>query len=289
MQTISILAIPKYKDSGMKTEVLYQVRSNMSVDNPLNCFCKDMESSRYYTPGKGLKLPKWFPEFAIKKAKKISKALYGAWGRHYFEKRPVVHDHVILRDPQLIECYCSLASQYELCDDLLDASQLQLSDDREQFMKGCCQLSLEQKLIDLEYYKQEVENVHNFYERLLRRDLPESLEPIDNYLRSSLSHKQAEILLLKHQQGNLDYSALKALANKWPAGKCDWFRIMGDAKCTKHILDIGPKYQLETNIYRFGERAAMQQDDMSAERLIFLMKQAQYFMLPGFDMYLQCA
>ena len=277
MQTISILAIPKYKDSGMKTEVLYQVRSNMSVDNPLNCFCKDMESSRYYTPGKGLKLPKWFPEFAIKKAKKISKAFYGAWGRHYFEKRPVVHDHVILRDPQLIECYCSLASQ------------LQLSDDREQFMKGCCQLSLEQKLIDLEYYKQEVENVHNFYERLLRRDLPESLEPIDNYLRSSLSHKQAEILLLKHQQGNLDYSALKALANKWPAGKCDWFRIMGDAKCTKHILDIGPKYQLETNIYRFGERAAMQQDDMSAERLIFLMKQAQYFMLPGFDMYLQCA
>lgn len=277
MQTISILAIPKYKDSGMKTEVLYQVRSDMSVDNPLNCFCKDMESSRYYTPGKGLKLPKWFPEFAIKKAKKISKAFYGAWGRHYFEKRPVVHDHVILRDPQLIECYCSLASQ------------LQLSDDREQFMKGCCQLSLEQKLIDLEYYKQEVENVHNFYERLLRRDLPESLEPIDNYLRSSLSHKQAEILLLKHQQGNLDYSALKALANKWPAGKCDWFRIMGDAKCTKHILDIGPKYQLETNIYRFGERAAMQQDDMSAERLIFLMKQAQYFMLPGFDMYLQCA
>lgn len=64
---------------------------------------------------------------------------------------------------------------------------------------------------------------------------------------------------------------------------------MGDAKCTEHILDIGPKYQLETNIYRFGERAAMQQDDMSAERLIFLMKQTQYFLLPGFDMYLQCA
>ena len=289
MQTISIVAIPRYKDSGLKTEVLYRVRSNMSVDNPLNCFYKNMEGSRYYTSGKGVKLPKWFPEFAIKKAKMISKAFYGAWGRHYFEKRPIVRDHVIPREPQLIERYCSLANQYNLCDDLLDASQLQLNEDREQFMKGCCQLSLEQKLIDLNSYQKEVENVHNFYERLLRRDLPEALEPIDNYLKSSLSHKQAEILLLKHQQGNLDYPALKALANKWPAGKCDWFRIMGDAKCTEHILDIGPKYQLETNIYRFGERAAMQQDDMSAERLIFLMKQTQYFMLPGFDMYMQCA
>lgn len=289
MQTISIVAIPRYKDSGMKTEVLYQVRSNMSVDNPLNYFCKNMEQSRYYKADKGLKLPDWFPEFAIKKAKKISDAFYGAWGRQYFEKRPIVYDHVILRNKQLIEQYYSLASQYELSEDLSNVNQQQLNDDNEQFVKSCCQLSIEQKLIDLEYYKQEVENVHNFYKRLFRSSFEEEMKLIDKYLKSSLIHKESEILLLERQQGTLEYSTLKKLANEWPAGKCDWFRIMSDAKCTKHIVDVGSKYQLETNIYRFGERAAMQQDDMSAERLIFLMKQAQYFMLPGFDMYLQCA
>lgn len=74
MQTISITAIPKYRNCGLKTEVLYKVRSVMSPDNPLNCFWKDKDSSRFYTPGKGVKLPQWFNKFAYKNAKKISSA-----------------------------------------------------------------------------------------------------------------------------------------------------------------------------------------------------------------------
>lgn len=80
MQTISIVAIPKYHNCGLKTEVLYQVRSVMSPDNPLNQFYKDMEKNRFYTPGKGVKLPKWFNEFAYKNAKKISSAFFQCLG-----------------------------------------------------------------------------------------------------------------------------------------------------------------------------------------------------------------
>lgn len=285
MQTISIVAIPKYRNCGLKTEVLYQVRSVMSPDNPLNQFYKDMEKNRFYTPGKGVKLPKWFNEFAYKNAKKISSAFFSAWGRTHFEKGiDTVRLYTVLKDENLIQGY-------------LEAKE-KLSDDREGFTNACYKLCLEQKLLDLEADKNTYDKLceefldpyyHWFYPMGRQLDgskIPDFCESIENVLKSRFRRKEAEINLLRHKLGLLEYHEFKQFTQTCSAGECDWLRFMSQAKSLVPVVNIGVKSKFEGNVYQYGELLAKQSDDMSTERLKFLLLMEHYCMGFGYDLYL---
>lgn len=287
MQTISITAIPKYRNCGLKTDVLYKVRSVMSPDNPLNCFWKDKESSRFYIPGKGVKLPQWFNKFAYKNAKKISSAFFSAWGRSHFENGiDTVRFYTVLKDEELVKNYLAVKEQ--------------LSTDSEGFTNACYKLCLEQKQLDLEADKKAYEDLcqefldpyyHWFYPVGRQFDdigsvIPDFYESIENVLKSRFRRKEAEINLLRHKLGLLEYNEFKKFTQTCSAGECDWFRFMSQAKTLVPVVNIGITSKFEGNVYQYGELLAKQSDDMSSERLKFLLLKERYCMGFGYDLYL---
>lgn len=61
---------------------------------------------------------------------------------------------------------------------------------------------------------------------------------------------------------------------------------MSQAKTLVPVVNIGITSKFEGNVYQYGELLAKQSDDMSSERLKFLLLKERYCMGFGYDLYL---
>ena len=140
MQTICFYAVPKRFNTILQSEKVYELKGYISSDNPL------------YNFGKSRKLMLRDLFYVIKNAREISVALYDAFARHYFDKCPgSVNDYVMLSDAALVKNYKSLLHQYHAeCE-------------REEFLQGCYEISLKQKLLDLSFWHEKEKSILDVY------------------------------------------------------------------------------------------------------------------------------
>lgn len=266
MQTICFYAVPKRFNNILKSEKVYEVKGFISSDNPL------------YNFGKSRKLMLRDLFYVIKNAREISVAFYDAFARHYFDKCPgSVNDYVMLSDAELVKNYKSLLHQYHA------------AFEQEEFMQGCYEISLKQKLLDLSFWHEEEERIldayavyHYHYGKYdLRRALKE-------YFYGRDIQKELGINLLLDRLGRLDYASFKQVAGRWSANDCNYFGVIRRAEVIKPVFSMGER-KLDENPYHFAQKLALSSNDMSAGRLSFLMLRACSFLHPDYDFYYKCA
>ena len=282
MKTFYFLAVPQFKDCGKKPEVLYKVQGVMSKDNPLMEFCnfnqtggsigiKGISRCRKISQGKLL--------FISKKAKRISKAFYGAWGRYYFDhKINTLYDHVVLSDSDLVERYNYLLQEKES------------TGDADAFLKDCYDLSIRQKKLDIELWKNKADQVMcSFDNHSFTYLLSSPQSTLIDYFARKYFQKETEINLLRDRLGILEYPTFKDFTGRCTAEECHWFSIMRTAKLIKPVIHIAEQKDFEVDLYRVGRKAANSALDMSAERLSFLMQRGRICYRSGYDYYFACS
>ena len=282
MKTFYFLAVPQFSDLDMKPEAIYRVQGELSQDNPLTEFYKGRE--RADTLGiKGLTwCRKLYPRKLLricKDAKRISNAFYGAWGRYYFDHSiNTVYDPVLLSDSGLVENYNYLLQEKES------------TGDEDAFLKGCDDLSIRQKVIDMDFWKQEAKDVHEkFYDYYYYYPFSSPNKVLEEYFGRKYLQKEAEINLLRDRLGVLDYAEFKDFTSRCSANECNWFSVMRRAKVIKPVIRVAKKRVVEDNPFEFGKKLANYSQDMSAERLSFLMLRGYYYYRFGYDFYFACS
>ena len=282
MKTFYFLAVPQFSDLGMKPEVLYMVQGVMSQDNPLTEFYKGRESADTLCI-KGLTwCRKVYPRKMLricKDAKRISSAFYGAWARYYFNHSiNTVYDPVLLSDSELVENYNYLLQEKES------------TGDEDAFLKGCYDLSIRQKVIDMDFWRQEAKEVHEkFYDYYYYYPFSSPNKVLEEYFARKYLQKEAEINLLRDRLGVLDYAEFKEFTSRCSATECNWFSVMRRAKLIKPVIRVAKKRVVEDNPFTFGKKLVNYAQDMSAERLSFLMLRGYYYYRFGYDFYFACS
>ena len=282
MKTFYFLAVPQFDDCDMKPEVLYKVQGVMSKDNPLMEFCnfnKSGSSIGISGVSKYRKISSRRFQFVSKNAKKISSAFYGAWGRYYFDHGiSTIYDPVVLSDCELVERYKYLLQEKES------------TGDEDSFLKGCYDLSIRQKVLDLDFWKREAKDVHEkFYDHFYYYPFSSPNKVLEEYFSRKFLQKEAEINLVRDRLGVLDYAEFKDFTRRCSANECNWFRIMRSAKRIKPVISLADKRVVEDNPFAFSKKLASCSQDMSAERLSFLMLRGYYYYRFGYDFYFACS
>ena len=87
----------------------------------------------------------------------------------------------------------------------------------------------------------------------------------------------------------LDYAEFKDFTSRCSANECNWFSVMRRAKVIKPVIRVAKKRVVEDNPFEFGKKLANYSQDMSAERLSFLMLRGYYYYRFGYDFYFACS
>lgn len=186
----------------------------------------------------------------------------------------MISDHVTLTDAELIREYDSLKREHQ--------------SDSEEFFRGCYEISLKQRQLDLEFMAMESELLLKTsfaaYSNHGKYNLNKALK---EYFKARNFQKELEINLLLDRLGRLSYDSFKLVTRHWSANYCNLFGVMRKAKLIKPVINIGAR-KLEENPYRMGQRIALRSQDMTAARLTFLMLRAQKLLFPDYDFYYRC-
>lgn len=169
----------------------------------------------------------------------ISLSFNDALVRHYFDQSiGMISDHVTLTDAELIREYDSLKREHK--------------SDSEEFFRGCYEISLKQRQLDLEFMAMESELLLKTsfaaYSNHGKYNLNKALK---EYFKARNFQKELEINLLLDRLGRLSYDSFKLVTRHWSANYCNLFGVMRKAKLIKPVINIGAR-KLEENPYRMG-------------------------------------
>ncbi|MDY4921010.1 MAG: hypothetical protein SO119_08090 [Phascolarctobacterium sp.] len=257
METISLIAVPKFSDWGLETQVLYKVRGNITKKNPLN----RLQDGQVVTQKDLL--------FLYEKAKEIEDAFLRVEKNNYsFRKRHTYLDRVELTSPELIKEYESLG----------------LGMDRRLYNRKLLKLSLKQKLLDLEALKLKCDKLFEFCSDHYYSSFTYKFNPhLKAYIEEKIRTQEAAINILRYK---LEYAELESMESF--IGACSErtlcsFAIGIHADRVKPIVRTGSKRKGNPAPLQLWREVALDTYDTSANRLALVMAHIHFFLLPGYD------